>query len=138
ARGLMGETKLSTINGQLEATFTQLDESKPISLNSVNGNVSLIIPSNANASIKAGTVHGGISSDFGLKVKHGEYVGHSMDGQLGTGGPRIKLGNVNGGIQVNHAQDGLPLSPAASVQSPDGDGAMDIDIDVNPGVDIAE
>src|ERR1051325_2133718 len=104
ARGLMGETKLSTINGQLQATFNQLDESKPISLNSVNGNVDLIIPSNATASIRAGTVHGGISTDFGLKVKHGEYVGHSMDGQIGTGGPRIKLGNVNGAIRITHAQ----------------------------------
>jgi DUF4097 and DUF4098 domain-containing protein YvlB len=94
----------------------------------------LIIPSNANASIRAGTVHGGITSDFGLKVKHGEYVGHSMDGQLGTGGPRIKLGNVNGGIQITHAQDGLPLSPAASLQSSD----VDVEVDVDAASDIAE
>ena len=116
ARGLMGEAKLSTINGPLEATFTQLDESKPISLGSVNGNLTLIIPSNANAAIRAGTVHGGISSDFGIQVKHGEYVGQSMDGQIGTGGPRIKLGNVNGSIKVTHTQDGLPLSPGTSLQ----------------------
>jgi len=116
ARGLMGEAKLSTINGPLEATFTQLDESKPISLGSVNGSLTLIIPSNANAAIRAGTVHGGISSDFGIQVKHGEYVGQSMDGQIGTGGPRIKLGNVNGSIKVTHAQDGLPLSPGTSLQ----------------------
>lgn len=137
ARGLMGEAKLSTINGQLQATFTQLDESKAISLGSVNGNVTIIIPSNANASIKAGTVHGGISSDFGLKVKHGEYVGHSMDGQIGTGGPRIKLGNVNGGIKVSHAQDGLPVSPAVPM-SGDGDeksegGDVDVNITVPSG-----
>ena len=116
ARGLISEVRLSTINGPLTATFTQLDETKPIQLNSVNGSVTLIIPSNANASIRAGTVHGGITNDFGLKIKHGEYVGHSMDGQIGTGGPRIKLANVNGGIKVTHAQDGLPLSPAASPQ----------------------
>ena len=114
ARGLLGEAKLSTINGPLEATFTQLDETKPISLGSVNGNVTLIIPSNANAAIRAGTVHGGISTDFGIQVKRGEYVGQSMDGQIGTGGPQIKLGNVNGSIKVTHAQDGLPLSPGAS------------------------
>src|SRR5215217_971850 len=82
ARGLVSEVRLSTINGQLTATFTQLDDTKPISLNSVNGNVMLVIPSNANALIRAGTVHGGISSDFGLKVKRGEYVGQSMDGQI--------------------------------------------------------
>ena len=122
ARGLLGEARLSTINGSLNASFNQLDESKPISLGSVNGNVTLVIPSNSNASVRAGTVHGGISTDFGLKVKHGEYVGHSMDGQIGTGGPRIKLGNVNGGIRISRAQDGLPLSPAVSLQ---GDAARE-------------
>ena len=138
ARGLMGEARLSTINGQLEATFTQLDETKAISLNSVNGSVTLIIPSNANASIRASTVHGGITSDFGLKVKDGEYVGHSMDGQIGTGGPHIKLGNVNGGIRVTHAQDGLPLSPAASLRSDsrDSDRDVNVDVDVDPA-DVA-
>ena len=115
ARGLMGEAKLSTINGPLIATFTQLDESKAISLNSVNGNLSLVIPSDSNASVRAGTVHGSISNDFGLQVRHGEYVGHNLEGQIGTGGPRIKLDNVNGAININHAQDGRTISPATSV-----------------------
>lgn len=117
ARGLSGEARLSTVNGPLHATFTRLDESKSITLSSVNGNLTIVIPSNSNASVRAGTVHGGISNDFGLKIKHGEYVGHSMDGQIGTGGPRIKLGNVNGGIKISHAQDGQPLSPAAALPS---------------------
>jgi DUF4097 and DUF4098 domain-containing protein YvlB len=115
ARGLMGEAKLSTINGQLYATFTRLEESKPISLGSVNGGVTLIIPSDANASIRAGTVHGGITNDFGLQVRHGEYVGHDLEGQIGSGGPRIKIGNVNGSIKITHAQDGRAISPATSV-----------------------
>jgi DUF4097 and DUF4098 domain-containing protein YvlB len=122
ARGLMGDVKLSTINGALNATFVSLGDTQPISLSSVNGSVTLIIPSDANAAIRAGTVHGGISNDFGLKVKHGEYVGQNLDGQIGTGGPRIKLGNVNGAIVINHAQDGKPLSPATSL-------AADIDKD---------
>ena len=134
ARGLAGEARLSTINGPLHATFTQLNDAKAISLGSVNGSVTLIIPSNANASIRAGTVHGGISSDFGLKVKHGEYVGHSMDGQIGTGGPRIRLENVNGGIKVSHAQDGLPVSPAASLQGE----AAELGVDVEVAVEARE
>jgi len=115
ARSLMGDVKLSTINGQLEAVFTRLDESKPISLSSVNGSVTLVIPSDANASVRAGTVHGGINNDFGLRVKHGEYVGHNLDGQIGNGGPRIKLGNVNGSITISHAQDGRTLNPGTSL-----------------------
>lgn len=115
ARGLIGETKLSTINGQLQAIFTRLDEAKPISLGSVNGNVVLIIPSDSNASVRAATVHGSIANDFGLQARHGEYVGHNLDGQIGTGGPRIKLDNVNGSIRISHAQDGRAISPATSV-----------------------
>src|SRR5215213_1370664 len=115
ARGLLGEAKLSTINGPLYATFTQLDESKAIALNSVNGSVTLVIPSDSNASIRAGTVHGSITNDFGLQVRHGEYVGHNLDGQIGTGGPRIKLDNVNGPIKISHADDGRTISPATSV-----------------------
>ena len=112
ARGLMGITKLSTVNGSLNATFSKLEETKPITLGSVNGSVLLVIPSDANAIVKAGTVHGGISNDFGLEVQHGDYVGHELYGQLGTGGPRVRLENVNGRITIKHAQDGRPLSPA--------------------------
>lgn len=117
ARGLMGIARLSTVNGPLQAVFTQLYESKPITLGSVNGSVTLIIPSDSNASVRAGTVHGSISNDFGIQVKHGEYVGHNLEGQIGTGGPRIKLGNVNGGIRISRAQDGRNLSPATSIAS---------------------
>jgi DUF4097 and DUF4098 domain-containing protein YvlB len=140
ARGLTNEVRLSTINGQLTATFTQLDETKPVQLGSVNGSVTLVIPSNANASIRAGTVNGGITSDFGLKVKHGEYVGHSMDGQIGTGGPLIKLTNVNGGIKITHADDGLPLSPGVSLQGDAvaRDAEKAVEDDVSEGVAAAE
>ena len=114
AHGLMGETKLSTVNGSLEAIFNRLDESKEVYLQSVNGGVTLVIPSDSNASVRASTVHGAISNDFGLSVRHGEYVGHNLDGQIGNGGARIKLANVNGPIKINHAQDGRALSPATS------------------------
>ncbi len=115
ARGLAGVAKLSTVNGTLEATFTQLDGAKPISLGSVNGSVLLIIPSDANAIVRASTVHGAISNEFGLQVQHGDYVGHELYGQLGNGGPRIKLGNVNGRISIKHAQDGRKVSTATGL-----------------------
>lgn len=115
ARGLGGVVKLSTVNGSLEATFAKLNEAKPITLGSVNGNVTLIIPSDANAVVRAGTVHGDISNEFGLNVQHGDYVGHELNGQLGTGGPRIKLGNVNGRISIRHSQDGRTVSTATSL-----------------------
>ena len=100
ARGLSGEVKLSTVNGGVEATMVRLDEAKPTSLNSVNGSIVLIIPSNSNAQVRASTVHGRITNDFGLRVNDGEYVGHDLSGQIGNGGPRIRLSNVNGSIAI--------------------------------------
>jgi DUF4097 and DUF4098 domain-containing protein YvlB len=116
-RGLKGEAKVNTVNGTVEATFTQLDPAKPLSVGSVNGSVIVVIPSDANVILRAETIHGSIRNDFGLDVRHGEYVGHSLYGQLGLGGARLKVGNVNGSISIKHADDGRPLSPAQSLLS---------------------
>jgi DUF4097 and DUF4098 domain-containing protein YvlB len=115
ARGLIGEARLSTINGRLDAVFDRLDQAKPISLSSVNGSVSLTLPSDSSAELKANTVHGGISNDFGLPVRRGKYVGRDLAGRLGQGGTRVKLSNVNGSINITHAADGRPLSPATNL-----------------------
>jgi DUF4097 and DUF4098 domain-containing protein YvlB len=117
ARALMGEVRLSTVNGGLEASFMRLEETKPVSLNSVNGGIVLVLPSDANAQVRASTLHGGVSNEFGLPVISGEYVGHELYGQIGTGGPRIKLGNVNGRITIRHASDGRSLSPSTNLIS---------------------
>jgi DUF4097 and DUF4098 domain-containing protein YvlB len=120
ARSLTGEIRLSTVNGNLEATLTKLDAAKPVNLSSVNGNIDLIIPSDSNAQIRAGTVHGNVSNDFGLPVAHGEYVGHELNGQLGNGATRIKLGNVNGHISIRHAADGRSLSSVTNLLADKG------------------
>jgi DUF4097 and DUF4098 domain-containing protein YvlB len=100
ASGLTGDVKLSTVNGGVEATMTSLNEAKAVSLNSVNGTIVLNIPANSNAQIKANTVHGAITNDFGLQVNDGQYVGHDLSGQIGSGGPRVHLSNVNGPISI--------------------------------------
>lgn len=100
ARGLTGEVKLSTVNGGVEATIARLEESKSTSLNSVNGSIVLTIPADSSAQVKASTIHGSITNDFGLQVNDGEYVGHDLSCQIGNGGPRIRLSNVNGSIAI--------------------------------------
>jgi DUF4097 and DUF4098 domain-containing protein YvlB len=115
ARGLLGEAKISTVNGNLEASFNQLNAAKSINLASVNGNLTLIIPSDSSASLRASNVHGGITNDFGLPVRKGEYVGYDLAGQLGAGATRIRLGNVNGLITIRRAEDGKQLSQATNL-----------------------
>jgi DUF4097 and DUF4098 domain-containing protein YvlB len=120
ARNLAGRARLSTINGRLEAMFDQL-AGHSVELNSVNGSVDLTIPSDSKAEIEASTVSGGINNDFGLHVNNHHFVGHDLRGELGSGGTRIKLANVNGRIEVHHAQDGRALSPVKDLNHGDKD-----------------
>jgi DUF4097 and DUF4098 domain-containing protein YvlB len=110
AHDLSGRAKLSTINGRLDARFAQLS-GPDVELNSVNGSLELTIPSDSNAEVDASTVSGGISNDFGLRVNDHRFVGHDLRGELGKGGSHIHLSDVNGRIEIRHAQDGRAMSP---------------------------
>ena len=127
AHNLSGRADLSTINGHLDAKFDQLRGSS-LELKSVNGSVELTIPSDSKAEIEASTVSGGIDNDFGLHVNHHSFVGHDLRGELGNGGPRIKLANVNGRIEIRHASDGRALSPAKDLSHRDKDDDDDSEI----------
>ena len=105
AQNLAGEARLSTVNGTVNASFDKLEGTPSISLHSVNGTISLAIPENANAEFDASTVHGGISSDFGMPGLRYK-TGGSVSGRIGSGGARIKLNNVNGGIRIHSTLGG--------------------------------
>lgn len=115
ARNLQGRVDLSTVNGELDAGMDQLPSSE-LKLSSVNGRLHVTLPSDANAEVKASTVSGSISNDFGLPITHHQFVGHSLHGQLGGGGTLVKLSNVNGEIEISHAADNRPLSPATNLE----------------------
>jgi DUF4097 and DUF4098 domain-containing protein YvlB len=113
AHGMTGRTELSTVNGRLEATLDRL--AAPVEVSSVNAEVQLTLPSDAKAEIEASTVSGSISNDFGIHVAKHSWVGHQLNGELGGGGTRVKVSNVNGRIEIRHANDNKPLSPAKSL-----------------------
>lgn len=118
-RDLAGRAKLSTINGRMDVRFTQLGKS--VELNSVNGSVDLTIPSDSNAEVEASTVSGGIQNDFGLHVNNHRFVGHDLRGELGNGGAEIHINNVNGRIDIHHADDGHAMSPVKDRNGRDKD-----------------
>jgi DUF4097 and DUF4098 domain-containing protein YvlB len=120
AHDLSGRAELSTINGHLDASFNQLERNS-VDLSSVNGSVELTIPSDSKAELAASTVSGRIENDFGLHVNKHQFVGHDLRGELGTGGAHIKLENVNGRIEIHHAQDGKALSPVKDRSDRDDD-----------------
>jgi hypothetical protein len=113
ARNLGGRTDLDTVNGELDASMSRLPSS--LELSAVNGTLRLTLPSDAKAELEANTVSGGISNDFGLPVSR-QFVGHSLRAELGGGGAHVKLSNVNGRIEIMHANDNRPLSPAKNLE----------------------
>ena len=100
AEGLSGDVEIETVNGDVEMQMSQVDANRSIRIDSVNGSIELVPPVDAGADVEASTVHGRISNDFGIEVKRGRYVGRSMRGEIGGGGARVELENVNGAIRL--------------------------------------
>jgi len=96
-RGAGGEVELETVNGRIELDFGSTMDGD-VELSSVNGTIDVIV--SGSAEIRAETVNGRIRNDFGLEVRKGKYVGSSMNGSIGGGGPIIDIETVNGGIFV--------------------------------------
>jgi DUF4097 and DUF4098 domain-containing protein YvlB len=127
-QGLQGRVKLESVNSRMEVQFDKLGNS-PVELSSVNGGIELTLPSDAKAEVEASTVSGSIEDEFGLHVNNHRWVGHDLRGELGTGGPRIQLSNVNGRIEIRHANDGRTMSTVKDLSSRDRDDDGDDDGD---------
>jgi Putative adhesin len=106
ATNLRGAANLSTVNGTVTVDFDSLVTGSRINLSTVNGQVNLAIPSDASATVKADSVNGNITNDFGLPVRKGKYVGRDLYGKLGSGDVQIKLDSVNGGLAISRKKDG--------------------------------
>lgn len=115
AMNLSGTAILSTVNGQTEAEFTTVQPTSKISLSTVNGQVTLLVPSDINATVKADTLNGNINNAFGLPVRKGQYIGRNLHGRIGSGGADIKLNSVNGGLTINRRNDGRNPNPAVNL-----------------------
>ncbi len=115
ASNLRGTAELSTVNGEVDADFATLDAGSRISLETVNGRVNLTIPSDASATIRAESLNGNISNDFGLPVQKGKYVGRDLYGRVGSGDVKIKMESVNGDLRVSRQNDGKTPSPATNM-----------------------
>jgi DUF4097 and DUF4098 domain-containing protein YvlB len=115
ARGLDGGARLSTINGRIEATFNALRETSETAVESINGSINLIIPSDANATVRARVHQGSISNDFNIPVRRGRFYGTSLSARLGAGAARLNINNLHGAISLRRAADNRPLAPVTNL-----------------------
>lgn len=91
-----GAARAETVNGGIDARMGARFESAHFE--TVNGGIDLALPNDASAEIEAEVVNGGISCDFDLQSAH--KTRRSLRGTIGSGGPKLALETVNGGIRI--------------------------------------
>lgn len=114
ASGLSAASDVSTVNGSVDAAFDRFAAGSKV--HSVNGRVTVTLPSDTSADVRASSLNGSIRNDFGIPAGPRSLVGRDLEGRIGNGGPQLRLETVNGGIEIRHADDGKPLSPGASTR----------------------
>jgi hypothetical protein len=92
-----GAAEASTVNGNVWASLGSLTEG--LEFSTVNGRITVELPSGVSANVHAGTVNGGIETDFPLTVQ-GRWGPREMRGTIGGGGPELSLETVNGSIRL--------------------------------------
>jgi DUF4097 and DUF4098 domain-containing protein YvlB len=94
-----GNARAETVNGSIVASAGRADWTGTCDFKTVNGSVTVSLPDDTSADVKASTVNGGIETDFPLEVK-GRFQSRRLSGRLGGGGRALHLETVNGGIRL--------------------------------------
>ena len=63
-RSLGGGALVETMNGEIDASFARLPETKPLAFSSMNGAIRLHVPADAKANVRFRTQNGSILTDF--------------------------------------------------------------------------
>jgi DUF4097 and DUF4098 domain-containing protein YvlB len=98
-----GSALASTVNGSINASMAEADWSDGASFKTVNGGITLTLPSFLNAELRAETVNGGITTDFPITAT-GQFSRRRLRGTIGSGGRELVLSTVNGSIKLLRAQ----------------------------------
>lgn len=92
-----GPLRASTSNGQIDLT---LDSGHELRASTTNSSITLHLPANANAEVRARTSHSKVSSEFEVVHAGQDDDRKSLDGRIGSGGPLIDLTTSNGSIHL--------------------------------------
>ena len=87
----------SGVNGRVSANIGLATWDRDLEIGTVNGTVTVEIPSNTNGRVRASTVNGVVRSDFPLTSSSPR----SAQGTLGSGGRLLTLSTVNGNVNLN-------------------------------------
>src|SRR2546426_524586 len=94
-----GYAEARTVNGSIGATVGRADWTDRVGFETVNGGITLTFPASLSTEVRAETVNGDIESDFPLPVS-GRFGPRRVNGTIGSGGRKLELHTVNGGIRL--------------------------------------
>jgi len=94
-----GLARANTVNGSLDVTTGRADWPDGAKFSTVNGGITLHVPSFLNANLKASVMNGEIETDFPITVT-GAVSRRKVEGTIGSGGQNLTLSTVNGSIRL--------------------------------------
>jgi hypothetical protein len=97
-----GHVEASTVNGSIRAAMGRADWPSAAEFTTVNGGITLTLPDDLSAEVRAETVNGDLETDFPLTVT-GRFGPRHMRGTIGNGGRQLRLTTVNGSIRLRKA-----------------------------------
>lgn len=90
----------STVNGSIKGDMGSALWDGELSFSTVNGSITLDLPADISADVRATTVNGDITTDFPLTVS-GRITRRALNGTIGAGGRSLELETVNGSVKLN-------------------------------------
>lgn len=101
-RNVSGSVLAHSLNGSVVAVLDRVDNSKPMSFSTLNGDIDVTLPESTRANIRMKTDNGEIYSDFDVKMSAGSSTVEKGSGRQPDGRYRMRLdrslrGAINGG-----------------------------------------
>jgi DUF4097 and DUF4098 domain-containing protein YvlB len=94
-----GPVTATTVNGDVDARMTALSGNDDMRFSTVNGSITIMVPSGFDANVRFDTVHGSIGSDFPVTLS-GRFGPRHASGTIGSGGRELHASTVNGSIDL--------------------------------------
>jgi hypothetical protein len=94
-----GNARANTVNGSLDVTMGRAEWSDGVKFSTVNGGITLRLPSALNAHLVASVVNGSIETDYPITMS-GVISRRKLEGTIGNGGQELRVTTVNGSIHL--------------------------------------
>jgi len=102
ADNVSGSVRCSTTNGSINVSLLEVNDREEMNFSSTNGSISLYLPEDIDADIKARTTNGGINCDLNVTEQYSRSK-KKFDAVINDGGTYIYIKTTNGSINIRES-----------------------------------